>query len=100
MKKSADAIFVGTVKSAEQNGSNTRAVLQVSDSWKGGGASVLTVVSSGGCKVSFEIEKDYLVYAKKDDKGQFVTDVCMGTGQVMLSKKEIKYLGHPKSKSS
>lgn len=101
MKKEADAIFVGTVKSVsvenEKPGGTSihKVVLLVEKSWKAEGVEEYTIHMYGGCRVEFEEGKSYLVYAKNNEKNQLITEICWGTRGITLATKDIKILGKP-----
>jgi hypothetical protein len=103
MKIEAEAILTGRVESLDisqdnENGLRTnRAVLSVDRVWKSGSiaSSTVSIYTSGGCGVGFEVAKTYLVFAKLQPDGRLYTDVCMGTGNITLSEKDLKYLGKP-----
>jgi hypothetical protein len=101
MRQKADAIFIGSVKSIskEENvvrqQSAIKVILTVEKSWKNGEVEEYTIYTYGGCYVGFEKGKSYLVYAIREKTGQLETNMCMGTGTIFLSKKEVKLLGKP-----
>lgn len=96
MKKETDAIFTGTVKTvSRESGSAYKIVLAVQKSWKSKDIKEYTIYTSGGCSVWFEEGKTYLVYAKKDESNNLITQMCWGTGIIDLSAKDIKILGKP-----
>jgi hypothetical protein len=101
MKIEADAIFTGQVNSLEMDQINGRGVrgdkvvLSVKRTWKKGISNTVTVYTSGGCGVGFEVGKTYLVYAKLDTDGELTTSVCMGTRVVAVAAEDLKHLGKP-----
>jgi hypothetical protein len=99
MKHVADAVFTGEVKEitgeSNTNGSPLRIVLAVSKSWKAGSPKEYTIYTGGGCAAFFEVGKQYLVYAETDPSGKLTTDVCMGTRDLRVAAKDLKYLGRP-----
>jgi hypothetical protein len=99
MKQKADAIFTGTAKLingyGEIDGGRVKAVLVVEKLWKGAKVDEYTIYTNGGCSAFFEVGKEYLIYAQKDEKGELTTDICMGTGDIRAAKKDLKYLGRP-----
>jgi hypothetical protein len=101
MKIEADAIFTAKVDSLDVNqdnehGSRTdKVVLSVERLWKKRINGVVSVYTSGGCGVGFEVGKKYLVYAKRDSEGELYTDVCMGTRNIAAADKDLKHLGKP-----
>jgi hypothetical protein len=97
MKKNVDAIFVGTVKSVTQgDGLVFRAVLTIDKFWKGKNVGEQVVFTSGGCRVGFEKDNSYLVYAKGDKNNDLVTEVCWGTRLRKFANDDIKRLGKPR----
>jgi len=96
MKKQADAIFTGTVKAVSREPSLAyKVTFAVQKSWKSKDIKEYTIYTSGGCNVWFEEGKSYLVYAVREGTGQLITDVCMGTGILLLTQKQVKLLGKP-----
>lgn len=98
MKKTADIIFVGSVKSVDGNGPlSIEATFVPVKLWKGSAGTELKVRTSGGCRVNFEEGESYLVYARRDENGRFITDVCLGTAITSLRIVDIKRLGKPRT---
>lgn len=95
MKREADVIFVGVVKSVEGDSRAMSVTVSVIRSWKGGNVESFIIHTSGGCGVRFAEGESYLIYAKKDTNERLVTEVCFGTGSIQFAKDDIKYLGRP-----
>jgi hypothetical protein len=101
MKKEADAIFTGNVKEVftenpEFGGTIiNKVVLTVVKSWRTSEIKEYTIYMNGGCRVWFEKGKTYIVYAKNDKENKLTTNMCMGTGDITLSAKDLKFLGKP-----
>jgi hypothetical protein len=100
MKKEAHAIFDGTVESVEEISLRTyKVVLSVKRSWKGQKVNDYTIytigASPGGCGVSFIKGRSYLVYAATDRNNRLVTEICSGTREITLAKKDLRALGKP-----
>jgi hypothetical protein len=51
-----------------------------------------TGLGGGDCGVPFEVGKQYLVYADKDESGQLVTNICSGTDLVEDRKADVASL--------
>ena len=104
MKKEADAIFLGKVQSIEKTSPTSfKVVLSVEQSWKEKDSvqetSVYTDnVSAGGCGVDFVQDHSYLVYAKEDNNGLLRTEICWGTREASIARKDLKVLGKPLAK--
>ena len=96
LQKESTAIFEGTVKSVTKEKLSYRATLTVRKQWKYPATEEITVRTEGGCMAWFEVGRDYLVYAVKDDGGEFKTDVCMRTRLVEYAAEDLKRLGKPK----
>lgn len=96
MKKNADAIFTGTVKSVTLSERFVfEVILSVERSWKGQAIKEQIVYTSGGCRVGFQANQSYLIFAKADENNKLVTEVCWGTRVIKYSEKDIKLLGRP-----
>lgn len=100
MKKEADAIFTGTVGSVEAIKANSfKVVISVESSWIAEDTDEYTIYTSGaspgGCGVSFLKGRSYLVYAKKDNDGRFVTEICWGTREMSSANEDLMILGKP-----
>ena len=97
MKKKADAIFTGEVKSVmKESGADYKVVFEVSRSWKENNINEYTLYTkTSGCGVWFEEGKTYLVYAKNNENNLLVTEICWGTGIIEYAGKDIKILGKP-----
>ena len=53
---------------------------------------VQTGLGGGDCGFPFEIGREYLVYAYKDDSGRLTTGICTGTGRLEESAVDLAYL--------
>ena len=96
LKKEADAIFTGTVKTVTKEGREFIVTLTVLDVWKSDGARQITIrTTSGGCSAYFKAEETYLIFARKDEFGDLRTNVCMRTGLLVYSDDDLKHLGKP-----
>ena len=102
MKKQADAIFVGTVKSASQFNDEKsgqkykKVVLTVEKSWKSADVEEYTIYAlDNGCSPLFSEGKAYLVYAQNDKNNRLTSENCSGTSEVSIVRKDFKYLGEP-----
>lgn len=103
MRSSADVIFAGKVAAAgrdhtEQKMLVFKAEFEVEKAWKGKETlenNKVEIQTRGGCAVSFEKDGEYLVYAKRNEKGMLETDVCMGSGLIEFSDEDLKELGEP-----
>jgi len=102
MKKQADAIFVGIVKSLskfkdEKSGENfNKIVLTVEKSWKSPGVEEYVIYNlDTGCSPLFTEGKSYLVYAVNDENNRLTSENCWGTAAVSFVRKDFKYLGEP-----
>lgn len=106
MKIESDAIFAGTVISVDEIAVNSlKVVISVEMSWKESKTVeeytlYTSGTSGGGCGVAFIKGKSYLVYAKKGKDDRLVTEICWGTGELSLAKKDLKLLGRPVSTKS
>jgi hypothetical protein len=99
--KGADTIFVGTVVSSHReigpDGEEWRVRLKVEDYWKGEPDEDQIVYTRGGCHVSFEAGKRYLVYARRQEgRGRLITDHEMKTGPADGAAEDLAKLGKPK----
>lgn len=95
LQRESAAIFEGTVKSVTKDNLRYRATLTVKKLWKYKATEEITVKTEGGCMAWFEVGRSYLVYAVKDDLGEFKTDVCMRTRLVEYASEDLKRLGKP-----
>ncbi len=99
LKKTSDAVFVGTVIHVDRlikDGSFVyRAVFRVEKTWKGNSLEV-EVNTSTDCRVSFEEGKQYLIYAKENESKELQTDVCMRSRPVGSGAVDLRKLGKPK----
>jgi hypothetical protein len=67
--------FAGRVKDVRTEGDASVATFDVHRVWKGPRGKELAVRTSGACAASFEVGKDYLVYADGDE-GALTADRC------------------------
>ncbi|TCP70668.1 hypothetical protein [Baia soyae] len=77
----SSAVFVGKVVKLEGDANQQIATLHVSKRWKGDldpELTVYTALSGAACGFDFEMEKEYLVYATKEN-GHLTTTICSRT---------------------
>ncbi|SDX98390.1 hypothetical protein [Thermoactinomyces sp. DSM 45892] len=77
----SSAVFVGKVVQLERDANQRIATLHVSKRWKGDldpELIVYTALSEASCGFTFEMEKEYLVYAIKKN-GHLTTTICSRT---------------------
>ena len=100
-----EAVFVGNVTQISDpswpgglvsSADPVRVVLQVNDSWKGvTTATVLveTAVSGASCGYTFDVGKQYVVYAyDHDNNGVWATNMCTRTNDVANAAADLTYL--------
>jgi hypothetical protein len=105
-KGRAEVVFAGTVLDSHRErtaeGFEWRVRLSVEQSWKGDAGEAVVVYTSGGCEVTFEAGKRYLVFARRQEgRGRLVTDLCMMTRLLDSSSEEdLRGLGKAKQKKN
>ena len=100
-----EAVFVGNVTQISDpswpgglvsSADPVRVVLQVNDSWKGvTTATVLveTAVSGASCGYTFDVGRQYVVYAyDHDNNGVWATNMCTRTNDVANAAADLTYL--------
>lgn len=96
MKKLADAISVGQVKSVSGEMGLNRVIVCVTKSWRGENTEFIVIHTyASGCGVDFQEGESYLIYAKTDSNTRLSTEVCFGTGSIRLAKDDLRHLGKP-----
>ncbi len=96
LRKSADFIFSGRTTAVQVSRTGNYASIQVKRQWKGKLAlEDVKVYSNGGCFISFVNEREYLIYAKIDEKGKLTTNICMRSGLLERSELDLQVLGEP-----
>ncbi|RXT06563.1 hypothetical protein [Ammoniphilus sp. CFH 90114] len=104
----ADAVFVGRAENITTDnkfslGSSVDPVLisfEVSTVWKGNeqnNVEVMTVSGSESCGYSFDLGKEYLVYAFKNDRGELQTNICTRTTPLSAAQDDLQALGEGRS---
>ena len=92
------AVFVGRVTSVEKSDLTNKYQFFVSKQWKGikgNTASVVTANNSAACGINFDENRDYLVYAYKNDDDQLRTNLCSRTKRAEGADAELAELGAP-----
>lgn len=101
-----DAIFVGRVIARRDNPkpienwmpSDTLITFAVTKDFKGASTSLIEVasnLSTASCGFNFEIGRDYLVWATKQ-QGVLVTGLCSGTQNLESATELVRQLGEPR----
>jgi hypothetical protein len=87
----ADAIFFG--QAVDVNYSGDKVKFRVERSWKGVGASEVTVLTSNSsCGFPFYKGESYVVYASKMPGGEYATGACSQTAHVSQGGEQLIYL--------
>ena len=93
------AVFVGRVTSVEHSNNSNTFQFAVSKKWKGVAGAVATVASndnSAACGIVFDRDRDYLVYAfKNEGDDQLQTNLCTRTKRVTDAAADLAELGEP-----
>ena len=95
LHKEAAAVFIGEAREVSKEFQTYRVVFVVQKAWKFEGKDEITIYTEGGCMVSFEAGKTYMVYADKDQSAKLYTNMCMRTGLVKYFDEDVKRLGRP-----
>lgn len=93
------AVFSGEVLRIEKSGDEKIIEFRVKTRWKGvkGNRIKIRVYETPRYQAWFETGKSYLVFARKDDDGNFRDDRCSRTKLLSNASKDIKELGRAKS---
>ena len=97
LEKSA-AVFVGRVTSVETSDFSNKYQFSVSKQWKGikgNTTSIVTATDSAACGINFDSDRDYLVYAFKNDDNQLRTNLCSRTKRAADAATDLAELGAP-----
>ena len=96
--ESSAAVFVGRVTSVEKGDLSSKYQFSVSKQWKGvkgNATSIVTANDSVACGINFDSDRDYLVYAFKNDDGQLRANMCSRTKRVSDAATDLAELGAP-----
>ena len=99
LEKSA-AVFVGRVISVETSDFSNKYQFSVSKQWKGikgKTTSIVTANNSAACGINFDSDRDYLVYAFKNDDNQLRTNLCSRTKRAADAATDLAELGAPQT---
>ncbi len=98
LEKSA-AVFVGRVASVEKSDGGNTYQFAVSKQWKGvdgNTAAVVSATDSAACGINFDADRDYLVYAfKNEGDTQLRTNLCSRTKRAADAATDLAELGAP-----
>ena len=93
------AVFVGRVTSVEKSDFSNKYQFSVSKQWKGvqgNAVSIVSATSSAACGINFDEDRDYLVYAYKNEgEEQLRTNLCSRTARAADAASDLAALGAP-----
>jgi hypothetical protein len=93
--RTAAAVFAGRIFALTPNG----ATLRVSSAWKGVPANqelVEVMTPADTCMFLFEVDREYIVYAYREERGgALYTNICTRTNLMSRAKEDLKKLGRP-----
>ncbi|MDQ0154533.1 hypothetical protein [Robertmurraya andreesenii] len=103
----SEAVFLGRVLNTKPEqvhdgvtvSYRTANLFEVTQIWKGTHQSQMLVFDNGyveSCGIGFEEGKTYLVYASKNENGEFRTGLCSRTEEASKAGEDLKFLGQGK----
>lgn len=103
----SEAVFLGRVLNTKQEqvyqgftfSYRVANLFEVTQIWKGSPQSQMLIFDNGNtesCGIGFEEGKNYLVYASKNENGEFRTGLCSRTKEASKAWEDLKFLGQGK----